>query len=263
MATPNFLIVATNDDVPNLENVTYLYPLKGYCVGFLKEFEFNQIKDVAYLLINRLLDTSAINNLKELLKKIPPNIKGIVFEDLGVYELIKDFKIAKILYATHANCSYQTINCYLKYVDSLIISPDIPKEEIKKIIAKSNKPLIGYGMGHLPCMYSRRTLISNYGKHFNYPVSQVLNLKESVTHIPFFAVENEYGTVIYDDKVYLANFLKDEKLMSIFINPLFIDEAVANLISFFLNDQIEGKTKRFLEHDTIYSLDKEGDQNGC
>ena len=49
---------------------------------------------------------------------------------------------------------------------------DITLEETKEILKKANKKVILYGLGHLNYMYTRRTLNSNYAKHFNYEINK-------------------------------------------------------------------------------------------
>ncbi len=246
IANKSIKIVPKND-------VNYVYPLKDFCVGYIDEYQIDEIKEEAYLLINRLLNTEDITKLQKILDNLPVNIVGIFFEDLGVYELIRNLNIKSILYASHACCNYKTINTYLTKVDSVVISPDITKEEVKEILNKTTKPLIIYGLGHLPLMYSRRTLNTNYAKHFNYPKEKVLELEEEVTKMPFFTVENQYGTVIYDKDIYNASILKNEKnIEGVILNSFNMAMEVDELINTFLNN-LKGKEK-FLNQKTVYKL---------
>ena len=251
-----YLILATESiTIKKVPNVYFLFPLKDYCVGFTKEFTLEQIKiEDAYIYINRLLNYNDIINLKKILTKIPPNIKGVVFEDLGVYECLKDLSLEKILYQTHSCCSIKTINTYLLKMDSVVISPDITKEETIEILNKAQKPLIIYGYGYLPCMYSRRTLNTNYANYYHYPKQKILKLEESVTNYPFLAVENKYGTVLYDNHLYNANTLKDNNnIKYILLNPFQTNLDVLDLINNFLNNQTEASG--FLHKKTTYYLD--------
>lgn len=250
------VIVSESISLKEYDNVNYVFPLSSFCVGFNKTYELEDIKvNDAYIYLNRLLDTSDIDNLKSLLSKIPNNIKGIIFEDMGVYELTKNLKIEKILYALHANCSYQTINAYLKQVDFVVISPDITLEETKEILKNTNKKVILYGLGHLSYMYSRRNLNSNYAKHFNYEIKKELPLEETVTKMPFISIENLYGTVLYDDKIYNASILQNEENVEAFlINSFHTGLDTLELIKAFEENNINNSTTRFLEQKTIYKL---------
>lgn len=253
----NYLIIATNDiTIKEVSHVNFLFPLQDFSVGFLKEYQLEEITiSNAYLYINRLLDTVSIAKLKELLPLIKDNIKGIVFEDLGVYELIKDSRLEKIYYATHANCNKYTIETLLPKMNSIVISPDITTSECQEILQNTSKPLIIYGLGHLACMYSRRTLNTNYAKNFDYPKERILHLKETVTKMPFFSIENNYGTVLYDEKIFLGTKLKDEpNIYQVLINPLELHKDVFELIQIFLSGELEDSTTRFLDQKTIYRL---------
>ncbi len=257
MKQPNFLIIVSESiSLKKYDNVKYVFPLSSFCVGFTKTYNLNEIKvQDAYLYINRILNTSDFKNLQEIIKILPSNIKGIIFEDMGVYELVKHLNIEKILYALHANCSYYTINAYLEKVDSVVISPDITLEETKEILKNANKEVILYALGHLNYMYSRRLLNSNYAKYFNYEPKKILNLKENVTKMPFISLENEYGTVLYDDKIYNAHPLKDATNVKYFlINSVLTNLDTEDLIASFINDSLTNTTKRFLEQKTIYQL---------
>ena len=77
----------------------FVYPLFSFCVGVEKEFKLNEIKeDNSFIFVNRILDSKSANELNEILHNLPSNIKGIVFEDLGIIEMLKDVNIIKILY---------------------------------------------------------------------------------------------------------------------------------------------------------------------
>ena len=155
------LVLVQNSSIINkikeVEKATFLFPLEGYSVGYPVTFKLNEIEEFgAYILVNRLLDEKSIESLKELFKDFPKNIKGIVFEDLGVLELVKDLDITKILWQNHLNASFLTVNGYLKYVDSVMVSTDITEEEISLIVSKAEKPLVLPVRGYTPVMYSRR-----------------------------------------------------------------------------------------------------------
>ena len=69
---------------------TFLFPISSFTVGFEKTYNLKDIKEEAFLLINRNLTNSDVDNLKSLLKDLPNNIKGIVFEDLALINILKD-----------------------------------------------------------------------------------------------------------------------------------------------------------------------------
>ena len=121
--------------VKEVDKATFLFPLEGYSVGYPQTFKMDEIDEYgAYVLVNRLLDESSITSFKEIVSNFPKNIKGIVFEDLGLIDLVKDLDITKILWQNHLNASYLSLNGFLKYVDSVMVSTDITIEEIKLIL---------------------------------------------------------------------------------------------------------------------------------
>ena len=88
----------------------FAYPLEDFCVGIPHPFSYSKIPKDAYLFLNRILDNDGIDKLKNILKKI--KIHGIIFDDLGVLELIKDMDIEKILFLSHFNSNKESIRIY-------------------------------------------------------------------------------------------------------------------------------------------------------
>ena len=245
--------------VKEIEKATFLFPLEGYSVGYPITFKLNEIEEYgAYILVNRLLDEKSIESLKELFANFPKNIKGIVFEDLGVLELIKDLDITKILWQNHLNASYLSINGFLKYIDSMMVSTDITYEEIKLIISKTDKPLVLPIFGYNQTMYSRRYLLSNFNLNYDEKVSNPNIIKEEVLKDEFRIVENEYGTVLYYNKLYNGSKLKDFDALYYFINTVFLSDE--DVISYLKNEDVNVEfDDGFLNKKTIYKL-KEGDK---
>lgn len=254
----NKYLVIPNTFLPKSSN-TYclLFPLKGFCVGFLHEFAVQDIPSDSYIYVNRLLDTPSILALKNILEKY--SFKGIVFEDLGILELIKSLALSleTIFYPTHAITSVQTLNTYLEYVDTAVISLDITKEETKEMITKANKPLSYYIFGPLPYMYSRRTLLTNYEKNFALKENKRKLLEDEVTHKTFKAIENAYGTVLFDENMYDGRIFLEEKSVKHFIINFDWEKEEINESYFedFLKQKDMSKTTDgFLNKKTIYRL---------
>jgi len=155
------------------------------------------------------------------LNKLPSNIKGIIFDDLGVLQIIKDLKIEKILYLTHFNNNSESVNIYLDYVDTVILSTDITKGEIEYIINKSKKDISLFVFGYISAMYSRRLLIDNYSKFYN--LDKVNPLLIENTNHKFLVYENEYGTVLYYNKIFNGLELLNLNAKYYFINSTFLN----------------------------------------
>jgi len=259
----NKLLVTVNslDVISDLKKVgvsTFLFPLKGYTVGFLNTFEISEIKeDDAYIFINRILPSNELDVLKEILNNLPANIKGIVFDDLGILEIIKNLDIKKILYLNHFGTNYESINCFLEQVDSMVISTDITKDEIYNILEKTNKPLSLYGFGYVPVMYSRRTLLTNFHNHFNIDNKKIANIKDQLANNKFLVCENEYGTVLFHKVPSSSLEIDHDNIMYYLINTnLMSDGDVLLLLNSIKNNEKIAITHDlgFLNRPTIYKL---------
>ena len=229
----------------------FVYPLFSFCVGVENEFKINEIKeDNSFIFVNRVLDSKSANELNEILHNLPSNIKGIIFEDLGIIEMLKDVNIIKILYLTHFACNYISANLYLKYVDSIILPHDITESEIDEIISKANKKISLNVFGLIPSMYSRRTLVTNYEKHYNIKVNRPFIIEKEDKK--FIILENEYGSYIYKLPYYNAlNLLNKDALyylyFPIFLNDKDLEDLVNNKVNINFDDG-------FLNKKTIYKV---------
>ncbi len=266
MKKNNYLILVENDSlVEKLKeesNITFLFPLQDFSIGFNNTFNIDDIKcDHAYVFINRLLDNDSILSLKEILNSLPSNIEGIVFDDIGVLNILleSNSKLKKILFLNHLNCNYESINTWLNYVDSVVPSPDITIDEIDEILNKSKKMLTLFTFGHVNIMYSRRTLITNYNKNFNANEEKNSLLEEKVSKQKFKIMENKYGTVIYTE--YPFNGLKlrnGENVLYYLINTVFLsDDEVIDIIKSTNNLEDKYPYKYLSEKKTIFKLKEE------
>ena len=209
-------------------NITFLFPVENFCVGLPNCFKIMEIKEEVFIFINRILDKEGIKEFKKLLNNLPNNIIGIVFDDIGILNILTETKskLTKILFLNHLNCNYESINAYLEYVDSVVISTDITKEETQEILKKTLKPLVLYAFGHVNIMYSRRTLLTNYNKHFKTNIAKEINLTENMSKKSIKALENIYGTVIYTKEPFNNLALRNEdNILYNLINPIFLSDT--------------------------------------
>lgn len=239
---------------------TFLFPLQDFCVGYESEFTLKEIEKIKennkYILINRVLDCEAVDVLYEIIKDTK-NIKGIVFESLAVYEIVKklNIKVELIYFSNHFNTNTRSINFFLERFDSVFVSNELTKEEIEYITLNAKKEVVLQVFGHNQAMYSRRQLLSNFSKEFNIPLNNPNTLVEKVSKISFKAVENKYGTVLYSGKVF--NGLELTKLSNVkyfYINSTFMPiEDVISSIKGNISTNID-TSFGFLEKETIYKL---------
>ena len=259
MKNNNILItVNKNIDINKLKELgitKFAFPLKGFCVGIPDTFLISEINTEAYIYVNRIFDNEGIDKLKEVIYNLPKNIKGIIFDDLGVLQILKDINIEKILYLTHFNNNTLSVNYYLTLVDSVILSTDITMDEIDYIIQNSNKLISLFTFGYVMAMYSRRKLLTNYTNYHNLEYQNKLVIDN--TNKKFIVYENEFGTVMYHDKVFNGYSLLAKNCLYNFINSTFLTtEDVINFLTGTVNKEWD---EGFLYQETIYRL--KGDLN--
>lgn len=237
---------------------TFLFALKGFCVGYENEFsieEINELDECKYLLINRVLDCKAVDELNEILKK-PLNIKGIIYEDIAVYQLVKklDLDIELISFQNHFNSNCGTINFWLDRVDSVLVCNELTRNELEYITLNAKKSVCLHIYGYNQAMYSRRHLLSNFAKEFNLDKRNKNILIEKVSGMKFRAIENEYGTVLYSGNIFNGlSLLNLSNVKLFYFNTTFIShEDVIKVLSN-LEDYLDGDDG-FLNKPTIYKL---------
>ena len=258
-----YFILAGENAHEKVEGVHFLFPLKSFCVGVKKEYDLEEIPDSAYLYINRILDEESIELFEKELGKIEKKCKGIFFEDLGILECLieKKSKLEKIFAPSHMICSKASAHEFLKEADKIVLSPDITLEESKYIL-EGEKKIGVFLYGHLPFMYSRRTLLKNYAKNFELEEENEMIIEESASKKRFFAVENDYGTIIYDSRVYDGRELLG--VSSFYLISLEF-EMVSSIKDFIKElesgKEIEDSTTGFLHQKTIYKLPPKKGEN--
>ncbi len=255
-------------NIKNLSEITeyekqgitnFLVPLANFCVGYdeLDLEDINRVTNDFYLLINRLLPYEDLVKLKEIFKQIDNRfLKGIFFEDLGVLSIINELNLnlEKIYFANHFGTNYASINAFLeRNIDSMVISNEITKEEIKEILNKTHKDLVIPVYGYNQIMYSRRNLISNFNQEFALNLPLENKITEKVTKKTLRIKENKYGTVIYDEKIYnnlelleFKNNIKFYYINTSFLTTQDIFEA--------LNKTEKSDFNGFLDKKTIYKI---------
>ena len=247
------LITVTNRNIVNdlrkYTDVAFVYPLKSFCVGYDVEFDIKEITDC--VLVNRILDDSDLDKLEQVLKS--SHINGIVFDDLGIIDIVKDLNITKILLLDHLATNTVSINYYLDYVDSVVVSNDLTEEEIREIVNSSKKPLVVNVFGLKTLMYSRRTLLTNYQAFHN--LDNENNITASIDDKKFRIVENEYGTKFYANSYYDATRLLDlDNVLYFWYDPIFLDDE--KIKSVVLNNNLDGINTDclFLDKATVYKV---------
>lgn len=229
----------------------FLFAINEFSIGY-KTFSLDEIPKEGYLLINRVMDTKTINDLR-LLKNEIVKFKGIVYEDLGVYHIFKDTGIELIHHQVHFATNSSVINYWLEKDKSIVLSNELTKEEIEEIVNKVNKPVVINMLGKNNIMYSRRTLLSNFNNYQGLEENREMILHEPISNNNFRAIENEYGTYFVNDEYfnYFGKLNIDDN------NVLFYLIYNRNLTPNEINEIINGKkfgNDGFLFKKTVYQL---------
>ncbi len=249
------------DKLKDERDISFLFPLKNYTVGFDNTFQVEDIPDGGFIFVNRIMDNQTIREFRQILENLPDKIKGIVFDDIGVLNILLELNlnITKILFLNHLNCNYESINAYLNYVQSVVVCPDITFDEIDEILQKAKKPVVLYTFGYINIMYSRRTLLTNYNKNFKKNIKNKARLEDIITKKKFNIWEENNGTVIYTESPFNGLKLREkDNVLYNLINAVFLsDDEVLNIIHDETNLEEKYPYKYLSERGTIFKLKEE------
>ena len=235
----------------------FLFAIKEFSIGY-DTFTLDELCNLnvnVYVLLNRVLDNNDIDSIRKIKDKFN-FVKGIIFEDIGIYQLFKDTNINLIWNQAHFAVSTSSVNYWLGRVNSVVLSNELEKEELKNLLNNVKNKVILPVFGLNMAMYSRRYLLSFFNeynklKKVNKAILETLNKKE------FLAVENKYGTVLFYSKYfnlipYLDEF-NDESILFYYVDANGID---ANMFEkLLLNDSsLIEIDNRFFETKTVYRI---------
>ena len=254
----NYLITINNiEDIKDYKKVgvtAFLFALKDYSIGYEKTYtyeEINSIPDKKYVLINTLLNTTDIDNIRPILNNL--KVDGFVFEDVGLINLLKDKQGEKILFINHFNTNSQSINNWLEYVDSVVISNELTLKEYQEILPKVNKNIVVQALGYNQIMYSKRHLLKNFQEQFNLPQKNKTIIKDKQGDTKFNIIDSKEGTIILSNKIFNGSKLLDlPNVLYYLINTSYIKKD--DILSFINNKEIENTDEGFLNKATYYKL---------
>ena len=246
------------EEYKKLGITNFLFALEDFSIGY-ETFTIEELKDLdenIYLLLNRVLDNKSINDFKKIKDKLS-FCKGIIFEDLGIYEIMKDSKIPLIWNQNHFAVNTSSINIWLDKVSSVIISNELEKSELEYILNNVKKEVILPVFGFNMAMYSRRTLLSFYNEYKN--LKNITSANLTTGNKSFIAYENKYGTVLFYKKPFNLIGKIDEKYDNN-IKFYYIDPRDLSISDFeeLLQGNITNDENQFFENKTVYRI---GDLN--
>lgn len=237
----------------------FLFAIEDFSIGY-KTFKLDEIPESSYILINRVLDCNDVDNIKKI-KDDLLRFKGIIYEDVAIYNIFKDENIELIWNQNHFATNYESINYYLNHgCSSAIISNELTEDEIIEILDKASKPLVLNILGRNQVMYSRRKLLSNFNKHNNLSDYNDMTLDTFGNMQNFFAHESKYGTILTSDNYFnyvsLMNKVKEE---SIYYYLILNQDLSAKSIKEILDGAPYGNDG-FLNKKTVYRMSEYDDR---
>lgn len=210
----------------NKENIDKLKDIgvKGVIIGSLFSLNFNypleeliEISEICkdtgldcYLEINALISESEkalLNSYMKYIKEL--SITGIYFSDFAVRSCVKELGMnVELIYdpSTLMTNSPDTM-CILNQDMGAVLSREISFEETRNILLANPKKVDVQIFGYLRLSYSRRRFLSNYEREINDELNiennSKLRIEEETRAYSMPIVEDEYGTRIFSDFIYL------------------------------------------------------------
>ena len=210
------LMPKTIDEI-NLNVDAVIIGYKGFNTLNVLELDIEEIKTLKekynkkiYISVNQLIHDDKIDIIKNILEELSKlDISGVLFDDLGILELVKqnDFNINLIWANTHQVTNYITINSYVNMgVRGAFISPDITLSEILDIKKNTNCELFVPTFGKFEIFSSNRFLLNNYLKYINHNLTDKTHyIENNNTKYPIY--EDINGTHIINGNI--LNGLKE------------------------------------------------------
>ena len=169
-----------------------------------------------------------------------------------ILDVVKDIDITKILILDHISNNASSINSYLEYVDSIVVSSDLSEEEIRNIVKNVNKKVVIYTFGLKGIMFSRRNLLDNYEMYYKLDKEKVID--SHINNKFFKVIESDYGTKVYAFPYYDGTSLLDLKnVLYFWYDPILLD--INNIRKVLNNDLSNIDCSRiFLDKKTVYKV---------
>lgn len=210
--------------------------------------------------MNKMIHNKDLDLVREVLNKVKnTKIHGIMFYDLGIFNICKNININKelIISQEHLNASVSSNNFYYKQgIKNSFITSDITCNEINEIKSSTNMNIYYTVYGYLPIFYSRRYLLTNYFKYINTP------MKDNTYYIfnddlKYMIKEYSYGTIIYSPLINLINNIDKINNNINLVIDLSYTEDISIIDKFINNEKKDNTYTGFFDKQTIYKLKEE------
>ena len=235
----------------------FLFAVNYFSIGY-NSFDINDIKDLdcnKYLLINRIFNSSDIDKFKNIVPLLN-NFDGIIFEDIGVYNILKNSNIKLIWNQNHFATNIISINNWLSLVNSVVISNELTFEEVKNIIDNVDRPIILNVFGKNNIMYSRRHLLSNFDDYFNIKRDNEVIIRDNISKCEFLVREYDLGSVFFNNTYFniykYLNKFNDNNIMYYLIYPF--GSSFDDMVNYINTGDFDMSDDGFMNKKTIYKL---------
>lgn len=162
-----------------------------------------------YISLNIMMHNEDVEDVKEFLtflKTLP--ISGILFGEVGVYEVAKEVGMEHLLIynpETLNTNSYDPVFWKELGIKGLTISKEITLEDLRVICQDRPLELSMIGHGHLNMFHSRRPLIENFFKYQRSEYEEFINnrnlrIVEEIRNESYPIFQDRHGTHIFRDK---------------------------------------------------------------
>lgn len=154
-----------------------------------------------YVLVNLLYSETELPILRKWLQDLAKtDITGIVFQDFGVLQMLKNMDTHwDLMYAPETlNTNHETLNDLAQMgISSALLAREINLDDIERIASKTSLAIMVQVHGVMYMAQSRRKLVSNYASHLHQPLHQgPYLLQASDSDLTAWIYEDEHGTNI-------------------------------------------------------------------
>ena len=166
------------DDYIKMGANAFLFGIKDFSINSLTKLKIKDLKKIKikyknikiYILIDKNMFNKDLEKLTKFLINVDKlNLEGIFFYDLAVYYIKEKYNLNTPLVwnQNYFVNNYETCNYYYtKGIKYGVISNEITKEEIEKIVKNTKMNMFINTFGYQMMSYSKRKLVSNYFKFF-------------------------------------------------------------------------------------------------
>lgn len=221
----------------------FIIGLKNYSIFQNLKLDIKEIKEIKtnkeiFISINKLIYNDELDTLKNNLIELSKlNIKGIIFEDIAIYNINKNLNLNLNLIWNQNHLVTNGFTCnYWKEKGCIgaLLSTELMIDDFIKIKKETNMIIMVNIYGHIPMFESSRELITNYNIHNRNNKKYNLNYIYEKERNKFFPIyEENHNTFICEDILNGINYvteIKENNIDYIIINGLLHNDKDFNKI---------------------------------